>query len=246
MRTDLAQYYHSKKPSVRLQYMSSADEKVNFEINGTDLLLRDLNIYCTTKANHRNILEQMKQLAMSNNTAGASIYDLGNILKSDSIVEVSHILKTTEAKAEQVRKEEMQQQQAMQEQALQARAEEERMKMEFESSENEKDRQARILEAEIKASGYGSMQDINENKLSDFQDSLQNIQKSEQYAQTMDMNRQKETAKATQTREKLMVEREKIAAQKEIAAKQLEIAKENKNKYDLARGAKDREAKKKK
>jgi hypothetical protein len=246
MRTDLAQYYHSNNPSTRLSYITTLDERKNFEINGTDFLMRELNIFANTRANQRAILEQLKQLALNNNTSGASIYDLGNILKSDSIVEVSHILKTTEAKAEQVRKEEMQQQQAMQEQALQARAEEERMKMEFESSENEKDRQARILEAEIKASGYGSMQDINENKLSDFQDSLQNIQKSEQYAQTMDMNRQKETAKATQTREKLMVEREKIAAQKEIAAKQLEIAKENKNKYDLARGAKDREAKKKK
>jgi hypothetical protein len=246
MRTDLAQYYHSNNPSTRLSYITTLDERKNFEINGTDFLMRELNIFANTRANQRAILEQLKQLALNNNTSGASIYDLGNILKSDSIVEVSHILKTTEAKAEQVRKEEMQQQQAMQEQALQARAEEERMKMEFESSENDKDRQARILEAEIKASGYGSMQDFNENKLSDFQDSLQNIQKSEQYAQTMDMNRQKETAKATQTREKLMVEREKIAAQKEIAAKQLEIAKENKNKYDLARGAKDREAKKKK
>ncbi|MBK7819474.1 MAG: hypothetical protein IPJ60_19475 [Sphingobacteriaceae bacterium] len=47
MRTDLAQYYQSTKPSVRLQYMTSNDEKVNFEMNGTDLLLRDINIYCT-------------------------------------------------------------------------------------------------------------------------------------------------------------------------------------------------------
>jgi hypothetical protein len=40
MRTDLAQYYHSTKPSVRLTYVTGADEKVNFEINGTDLLLK--------------------------------------------------------------------------------------------------------------------------------------------------------------------------------------------------------------
>lgn len=246
MRTDLAQFYHSTNPSTRLSYITTLDERKNFEINGTDFMMRELNIFANTKANQRAILEQLKQLALNNNTSGASIYDLGNILKSDSIVEVSHILKDTEKKAEMVRKEEMQQQQAMQEQALQARAEEERLKMEFESSENDKDRQARILEAEIKASGYGSMQDLNENKMSDFQDSLKNIQATEQYQQQMDLNRQKETSKATQTREKLMVEREKIAAQKEIAAKQLEIAKENKNKYDLARGAKDRDKKKSK
>ena len=85
MRTDLAQYYHSKKPSIRLQYITSNDEKVNFQMNGTDLLLRDLNIFCTTKTNTRNIMEQLKQLAVQNNATGASIYDLGNIIKAESI-----------------------------------------------------------------------------------------------------------------------------------------------------------------
>ena len=35
MRTDLAQFYYSTNPSVRLQYISSEAEKVNFTINGT-------------------------------------------------------------------------------------------------------------------------------------------------------------------------------------------------------------------
>ena len=43
MRTDLAQYYHSKKPSLRLQYITGNDEKINFQMNGTDLLMRDFN-----------------------------------------------------------------------------------------------------------------------------------------------------------------------------------------------------------
>ena len=73
MRTDLAQYYQSTKPSLRLQYLTSTDEKVNFEINGTDLLLRDINVYCTTNANIRSVIENMKKLALNNNTAGASI-----------------------------------------------------------------------------------------------------------------------------------------------------------------------------
>jgi len=82
MRTDLAQYYHSTNPSLRLQYMTSNDEKVNFEMNGTDLLLRDLNVYATTNANHRAVLEELKRLASDNNTTGASIFDLGNIIQS--------------------------------------------------------------------------------------------------------------------------------------------------------------------
>ena len=45
---------------------NNAIKKVNFQLNGTDLLLRDLNIYVTTKANYRSVLEQMKQLAVNN------------------------------------------------------------------------------------------------------------------------------------------------------------------------------------
>lgn len=232
MRTDLAQFYHSTKPSTRLQYITSLDEKKNFEINGTDLMLRDLNIFINTKANQRAILEQLKQLALSNNTSGASIYDLGNIIKSDSIAEVTHILKKTEQKAEMIRQEEMQQQQQMQEQMLQAKAEEEQMKRDFEAGENEKDRQKDILEAQIRSAGYGAMQDINENKQSDYLDALDRIKKSQEYDNTMSFNREKETNKVLETREKVAVEREKIAAQREIAANQLAIAKENKNKYD--------------
>ena len=54
--------------------MTTNDEKMNFEINGTDLLLRDINVFANTNANSRAIMEQLRQLALSNNTAGASIY----------------------------------------------------------------------------------------------------------------------------------------------------------------------------
>ena len=83
MRTNLAQYYHSTKPSVRLQYMTSMEERVNFAINGRDLLLRDFNVYITTKVDQRMMLEQIKSLALNNNTTGATIYDLGNIIKQN-------------------------------------------------------------------------------------------------------------------------------------------------------------------
>ena len=245
MRTDLAQYYHSTKPSTRLKYITTLDEQKNFQINGTDLLLRELNIFATTKANQRAILEQLKQLSITNNTSGASIYDLGNIMKSESIAEVTHILKENEKKMEMRRKEEMAQEQQMQEQALMAKAEEERMKLEFEATENDKDRKARILEAQIKAAGYGSMADLNENQQSDYIDALDRIQKTQNYQDTMNLNREKESNKIIQSREKIQVEKEKINAQKEIANIQLKIAEENKNKYDVSKKDKDKNKKSK-
>ena len=231
MRTDLAQFYQSTKPSIRLQYITSTDEKVNFEINGTDLLLRDFNIFCTTKTNHRATLEQLKQLALTNNTAGASIYDLGNIMKAESISEVTHILKAAEEKQEAQRQQEMQQQQAMQEQALQAKSQEAMMKMQFEAQENEKDRQNDVVIAEIRAAGYGSAVDINQNLQSDYQDALKDIRKSDEFQQQMDLKKENAATQKAINNDKLSIERERLASQREIANKQLEIARVNKNKY---------------
>ena len=233
MRTDLAQYYHSTKPSVRLSYITSEDEKVNFEMNGTDLLLRDLNVFATTKTNHRQTLEQLKQLAMTNNTAGASIYDLGNVLKADNIAEVSHILKESEEKQRKMKEAEMQQMQQMKEAELQANQQEAQMKMQFEAEENQKDRENRIVQAEIRSAGYGAMQDINQNQVSDYQDALKDIRETDKYREQMNVKREDRLAKTAMHKDTLQLKKEELQTKREIADKQLQIARENKNKYDV-------------
>ena len=240
MRTDVAQYYYSNNPSVRLSYISSEAEKVNFTINGTDLLLRDFNVFATTKTNHRSVLDQLKQLAITNNTSGASIYDLGNIIKADSIAEVTDILKDAEGKQEAQRQQEMQQQREMQEQQLKASAEEQKLKREFELMQADKERQNDLEVAQIRAAGYGSMSDINENKVNDFQDEMANIRADRKDREKMDFQRQQATLKNSNDQTKLQIEREKIAAQKDIADKQLQIARENKNKYDFKDSKKEK------
>jgi hypothetical protein len=236
MRTDLAQYYHSTKPSARLTYVTTADEKVNFEINGTDLLLRDLNIAVSTNANHRSILEQLKQMALQNNTTGASIYDLGKVVQSDSIAQLNSALKESEQKIQAQKQAEMQQQKQMQEQQIQAQTENEKMKIDAEALENEKNRQRDILVAEIRAAGYGAAVDVNQNEMSDYQDAMKDIRDTEQYQEQAGLQREKEVNRMTIENQKGQLEREKIQAQKEIADKQLQIAQENKNRYDLKPG----------
>jgi len=232
MRTDLAQYYYSTNPSIRLSYISTEAEKVNFTINGTDLLLRDFNVFATTKTNHRAILEQLKQMALTNNTTGASIYELGNIVKADSISEVTDILRDAETRVTAQRQEEMQQQRQMQEQQLQAQAQESQMKVQMMQEEADKDRQNDITIAEIKAAGYGAGVDINQNQINDYQDALKDIQETTKYREQMNMKREEMVSKSSMEGQRLQVEREKIAAQTQIANTQLDIAKQNKNKYD--------------
>ena len=233
MRTDLAQFYQSTKPSPRLTYITSADEKVNFEINGTDLLLRDLNIAISTNANHRAILEQLKQMAVQNNTTGASIYDLGKIVQSESIAALNVVLKDSEQKQQQLKQQEMQNQQQMQEQQLQKQQEIEQMKIDSTMAEKEKDRQRDILVAEIRAAGYGASADVDQNQMSDYRDAMKDIKDTEQYQEQTSLQREKETNRMTIESQKTQMEREKLQAQREIADKQLQIAQENKNKFDI-------------
>jgi hypothetical protein len=245
MRTDLSQYYHSTTPSIRLNYISSEAEKVNFQMDGTDLLMRDFNIFCTTKTNHRAILEQLKQMALQNNTTGASIYDLGSVIKAESIAEVTSILKASEQKQQAQEKAKLDQQQQMQQQQLAAQAQEKAAEREFQSSENEKERQKDLMVAEIKSAGYGAQSDIDQNQQSDFQDAMGDMRKRDEYREQMNFKREEAAIKNSVDQAKLGIDREKLATQREIADKNLQIARENKNKYDVQSSAKKSDKKKK-
>jgi hypothetical protein len=241
MRTDLAQYYHSTKPSARLTYITGADEKVNFQINGTDLLMRDLNIFCSTTANHRSVLEQLKQMAMTNNTAGASIYDLGKIVQADSIAQLNTVLKTSEEKQQKQKQEEMQQQQQMQSEQLASQEKQKQMMIQAEADNQDKQLQNNITVAEIKAAGYGSAVDVNKNEMSDYQDAMKDIRQTEQYQQQTNIARDKQSNENLRHSQKMAIEQEKLQVQKDIANKQLEIARVNKNKFDKGGNDKKKE-----
>jgi len=241
MRTDLAQYYNATKPSARLSYTTTADEKVNFEINGTDLLMRDLNIFCSTTANHRSVLEQLKGMAMQNNTTGASIYDLGKIVQSDSIAELNNALKSSEDKQSQQKQQELQQQQQMQQEQVKSQQEIEKMKIDAQAAEKEKDRQRDILVAEIRAAGYGSMADVNKNEMSDYADAMKEIRSTEQYQEQTNLQREKQVNENLRQNQKMDIEREKLQAQREIADKQLQVARENKNRFDNKNNKKEKD-----
>jgi hypothetical protein len=232
MRTDLAQFYNSTKPSSRLTYITGADEKVNFQVNGTDLLMRDLNIFCTTTANHRAVLEQLKQMALQNNTTGASIYDLGRVVQSDSISELNTALKASEEKVNQQKEQEQQSAAQMQEQKLAAEKEQKQMEIQAEADKQARQLENNITVAEIRAAGYGAAVDVNQNQMSDYQDAMKEIRQTQQYQDQTNLQREKQSAENLRSSQKMQIEQDKIQAQKDIAEKQLQIARENKNRFD--------------
>lgn len=230
MRTDLAQFYQSTKPSLRLQYMTSNEEKANFEMNGTDLLSRDINIYCSTRANHRAILEQMKQLVMTNNTAGATVYDLGNLMQTESLGELNNTLKGIDKKAEVQRKEELAHEEKMKQMEIDQKIQEKQMLLDHETMEKEKDRRKDLLVAEIRASAMTALPKSDEG---DFEAAMDRIQGTEEFQQTMNFNQQKEGVKTQIAREKTQLAREKLQADMAMKQIDLAVARENKTKSEL-------------
>jgi hypothetical protein len=112
------------------------------------------------------------------------------------------------------------------------------MDLQAQADRDDKMIQKDITVAEIRAAGYGSAVDINENKQSDYQDALEGIRKQENYQEQMNFKREQEVNKTSTNQQKLQLDREKLQAQKEIADKQLQIARENKNKYDVKSSSK--------
>jgi hypothetical protein len=118
---------------------------------------------------------------------------LGKIVQSDSVAALNIVLKDSEQKQQQQKQQEMQQQQQMQEEQLQKQQEIEQMKIDSTMAEKEKDRQRDILVAEIRAAGYGSMADVNQNQESDFKEAMKDIRDTDQYQEQTGLQREKES-----------------------------------------------------
>ena len=232
MRTDLAQYYHSTKPSVRLQYITSLDEKVNFEMNGTDLLARELNVFTSTKINQREITEKIRSLALSNNTTGASIYDLGNLIKADSLAEIDHTLKAVEEKVNKQRQEEQQAQQQQIQMQEQAETERQESKQKFDAEQNALNRESNERIADVRASMATGAQDFNQNSQNDYIDTLQYLDKRDANNQNINFKKQQELNKQANAEVSNNLKRQELQTRENIANKQVQIAMTNKNKYD--------------
>tara|TARA_R110000772_G_scaffold265784_2_gene387516 strand:+ start:226 stop:3009 length:2784 start_codon:yes stop_codon:yes gene_type:complete len=233
MRTDLAQYYHSKRPSIRMQNMISPDERKFFEINGTDLLMLDLNVFCTTNANTRAMMERVQQMAVQNNTSGASIYEIGGVMEADSLGSLNNILKKMDTDAQERAELEHQRNKEMQQGESDARQKELQMENDHDFKMLESKNRNNLMTAEIKAAGYGAQQDINQNMESDFKDSLDDLKQTEQYQESLNFDKTKEDNRTNLASRKLDIEEKKINMSKEVSDNQLRVARENRTKPEI-------------
>ena len=128
----------------------------------------------------------------------------------------------------------------LQQQALEAEAAAQDKRMMFEATENQKDREEHILEAQIRSAGFGAMQDIDKNNQSDYVDYMDNLRKTEEFQTAIGLKRQAQSAKENQFVQKMDLDRQKLQVQKDLKNKDVEIARTNKNQYDVKQKSKNK------
>ena len=118
MALEAAQFLNAEKPESRIAYLNRKEETEWFRIEGWRLLLTDYQIEATAKANVKSTMEKLQQLAMENNTAGGSLYEISKVIAGDSPSEIISKLKEFDAKREEAlqaeRQHELQMQQEQQ------------------------------------------------------------------------------------------------------------------------------------
>lgn len=234
-RTNLAQYYNSNNPSVRLQYTTGDGMKQWFTINGTELMGRDFGVSCQSDPRSRYVLQEMKQILLTNNTTGANMSEILSLVEADNLPEVKSIIKGIQNRQEQERVQGMQQEQTQHEQEL-AQAEKHHMEdQQFQAAEQEKDRLKDIYVAEINASGRAATSKTPEDAEQAYNDELDRINEQSNFQEQLNLDRQKHVADTGIEKEKLDVQRQKIEAENLRSQQELQVSKINEKKKEKAK-----------
>lgn len=252
MILNAAQFINANKPTIRKTYINREEENVFFEIEGTKILLSDLKVYASSRPDQKAIVDQLKQLAINNNTSGANILDLAKIIKSESSTEIIETLKQSVEKLDQQQQSEQQLQQQLQQQSLEAAAAEEQAKRDFEATQNELDRTNDRYLAEVKATGFAQDNDLNSNQVPDaLEVSKLNVQQGKIQGdlalkqQKLDSDTSKNIKDREMKAKELEFKRKQLSEDIRLKEKALKVQQEN-DKADLQlQRMKNRQSKKK-
>ncbi len=225
-----AQYYASLSESFNDMYINSEEANVFFHALKTDLLLKDLFVSVKSKADVRQLMKELKQLTIQDNTMGATFLDKVKTLFAKSPNEIIEKLEEADEKLRQDRQTEHDNEMELQKQQQQAAKE---LQDEVQAREDARIKAKLDNDYAMKQLEVGSQAPPPDNTIKDgleaqkLQLTSDAQQASNQQAERKSiLDRQTQQDNSNLSKEKLQVEREKIAAN-------VDIARQNKNLSDL-------------
>jgi hypothetical protein len=154
MHLDIAQFVALREDDITMSYVTSDLGKSFIKVNGTDLMLRDLGVNIINSQEAQRQLEAIRQLAINNNTTKLPMSKLVSMVAANSVKDLQKMLEQAESELNQNEQAMQSQQKEMQDAQLKVAADEAEKARENENMNKQLDRETKIREAEIKATGY--------------------------------------------------------------------------------------------
>jgi hypothetical protein len=244
---DAAQYYSTFQESSRATYMNEKDENVFLEIEGMENLLPHYNIYLVSRANVRAALQTITQFLQSNNTLEIKASAQIQALVEQSVPKLMDLIRQGEIEAVQREEAQREHDEQMQQQQIEAAQAAQEADLAFKADQAERDRQADIEVAHIRALG-GLQSDNNMNSVIDAKENLDDLFRNQELADKRQGEKDALNQKRQADYDKNMVQREKNSVElqkaKIAADAALAVAKENKTAAELKKKAAAKKKKK--
>jgi hypothetical protein len=237
MNLNIAQYVQSKEKDVTIMYTKSDMSRAFLKMNGTELMLSDLQVYVSDSQEDMRQLEALRQLFLTNNNTGASPVDLAAVITSNSPSEIKAQLEVAMARNEQ----KYQQQQDLEQQQIQAQKDQQQAQLDFDANQKELDRENKKEVAYIQtfARQPDNLKDENLDNIPDVFEYDKMAMEAEVGQQKLDIEREKVTVAREKTLADtgakladLKVRQQELVARQKVEAEKVKVAKINKNKYD--------------
>lgn len=233
---DAALYVESNKPQSTISYITTEGEHCFVQVNGSDLKLKELGVFVTSRAEDAQNFKEFRQLSQAMLQNGATPYEISVLYATKSMRKMQEIYKALQEKQEQFQQQEQQQkQQELQQQQQQFEQGQQLAQLQhekdqaFESYQRDQDRLSKekiAMISSVSKDQGGDVDDagnaIESNKLSLEIEKAQRdyelrVQELTQRQQEILLQHSSNENDSSLQREKLKVEKHKIDQQVKIA-----------------------------
>lgn len=234
---DAVQYVEVKKPYSTISYINTEGEQAFIRVNSEDIVLKDLQVFVTTRAADQRAFEELKQLAQPMLQNGATPYEISVLYTTNSVRQMKQVFKANKDKldqmqqqAQQIQQQELEAQQQQFAAQMQQAQEQDEINKAFESGENEldrfsKERIALISAAAKERAGYAPEENAGDDNIAEAAKLAQQAMISDReyqlkLAQTQQKAKESNDFIAMELR-KISLDKERIQAQ--LKMKQMDI-----------------------
>lgn len=239
---DAAQYVQSQKPTSTLSFISNEGEQSFISVNGSDLRLRNLGVFVTSRSEDAQELKELRNLSQAMLQNGASPYEIVEVYTTKSRRQIKDTFKRLKkqqdaqiAQQQQIEQQQLEQSQAQFEQQQQMLLAQDEKNKQYEAWQKELDRINKKEVAIINQLGRNenATSDSNNDGIADALQVAQLNQQSLDSTNKYNLELQKQNNERATRDKELSLEYEKLKVKREEIETNMKIARENKSASEI-------------